>query len=199
MNIYLENIAKMLAHAKLCGRYGIEIHANKKTRDVIRQAHEQQQRDTRSPMERFFNRRMAGDELVLFGVPVIENPKCKDEFVALRLDGTAGNPNWFEEMMADEKGSGNPAAWDAPPWHEKAPAAQDTSADSPVRLDALSGATGRVSASDVLMKAFEGIDDVNDIIVIRVHKNGDATMSATMAKTAAAGYLQKVYHNVMMM
>jgi len=68
----------------------------------------------------------------------------------------------------------------------------------PTLNDLSSGGGARPSASDVLMKAMEDVDDLNGIVVVRVHRNGNVDLCLNVDQFAAQGVLQKAQQYLFM-
>jgi hypothetical protein len=61
----------------------------------------------------------------------------------------------------------------------------------PTLNDLSSGNGERPSASDVLMKAMDDVDDLNGVVVVRVHRNGSVDLCLNVDQFAAQGVLQR--------
>jgi len=182
-------IAQMIQMAQQRGQIPAEIHASKPTIDAIKETLPPV-RDMRSPLQRMIHTAPTPTgQLRILQLPVVENSKVIDGVIALRMDVAMGDPNWLDETMNFQGGD--------VPWLERTESTQVESDDAAPTLSSLASSSGRASASDVLMKAFDGIDRTRDIIVIRMQEDGNIELSATVDRMAMMGALQIAMSYVM--
>jgi len=68
------------------------------------------------------------------------------------------------------------------------------SVDTPPTLNDLSSSHGKVSPTDVLIKAMDKVDDLSGVVVVRVHRSGDIDMCLSCNQFEAQGILQKAQY-----
>ena len=133
--------------------------------------------------------------LILHGLPVIQTNFLPDGNIVLET---------APQEVPMGKGSHN-TPQDAPP----PPDAQDnpfesmaddaqfavTAADDlPPTLNDLSTGKEKVSPTDVLIKAMDGVDNLSGVVVVRVHRSGDIDMCLSCNQFEAQGILQKAQY-----
>ena len=145
----------------------------------------------------------------LYGVPVIQADYLPDGGVLLQVGDRAAlgqNPGCAPPPAA-EQGKPSPQAnaerlkaAEADPefWKRERVQGMMDAMDGvaageirPTLNDLSSGSEGRPSASDVLMKAMDNVDDLNGVVVVRVHRNGAVDLCLNVDQFAAQGVLQR--------
>ena len=130
----------------------------------------------------------------LCGVPVTEAPHVPDGGIFLQTySGAAQLP----DVMAGLEQAAKAAAEDnerrgAEFWDKQrvaAPGAQAGDA-APTLNDLSSGGGDRPTCSDVLIRAIDSAEDLNGVVVIRVHRNGSIDLCANIEKYALQGVIQ---------
>lgn len=175
MQLSVAVIGQMIEASKQMGGNPREIHMCAETLKTISGAIIPV-RDNRSPLQRMMGTQAPQDVVAqgFYGLPVVKNEKFPFGVIALRDEKGMGRDDWFEDAMQHQDG--------LVPWLERTkPASQDAprAASDSVSLDDLSSSPDKVNASDVLIKAFDGVDRVKDIVVIRCMRNGNLEMSST--------------------
>ena len=203
----IEAIKYLVMMARRGGNPPVEIHVSRKTLNELTayvRDNTPPTKDTRSPLHRLLRvpapTATPGPVLVL-GLPVIENSACADDFCALRLPADMNDPEWLDTRRAEIESCRQAASRahvsdGETPWLKPVNVDDDPSEDDPIRIESLYQRSGMPSPSDVLMASFDQVEKVRDVIVLRVRENHDVEMCASMPKTAAVGYLQKVLSRI---
>lgn len=184
MQISVAVIGQMIEASKQMGGNPREIHMSPETLKAIAGA-VVRARDSRSPLQRMMGAQAPQDLVAkgFYGLPVVEDAKFALGVIALRDEKGMGRDDWFEDAMEHQGGQ--------VPWLERvkpeAPREEDPEA---VSLKQLSTSPDKASPSDVLMKCFDGIEKVEDIIIIRALKNGSLELSSTCSRVGLMGGLQ---------
>ena len=63
--------------------------------------------------------------------------------------------------------------------------------DAPPSLNDLASGRDKVTPTDVLIKAMDGVDELSGVVVVRVHRSGDIDMCLSCNAFEAQGVLQK--------
>jgi hypothetical protein len=118
----------------------------------------------------------------LCGVPITEAPHIPIGRLFLQVFAQPGAP---QGQMAVP--GGVPAEF-----VKREPVATPAEIDSEVRptLDEIASSNGRPSCSDVIMRAMDGVDNLNGIAIVRLYKNGHVDLCANIEKYALQGVLQ---------
>lgn len=138
---------------------------------------------------------------VLFGVPIIENNYLIDGFVSLQVVPGTMRPTPQMQQAAREQGiavhdteapANAPANPDpAQSWFTEKRKAHLQGEETAPSLQDLSAGEGGITCSDILMKAFEGVEKVKHVAVLRIYHNGDIDASSNMDNTTLTGAIQK--------
>lgn len=196
----------LINRARMTGQIPVVFHMNATTMRTILAELAQTAQERRSPLGRLIHG-LRGTRLPerlqeLAGVPVGENPTLPDGLIFLATKQAEAIPVGGNLAEAIQKASRQANA----PWP---PAPDQANAQAPMQefvqrekvesgaevtrptLDQLAGNPDRVSPSDILMKAFDGIDEVKQIVVIRVHRNNDISMCLNADQFSAQGIIQR--------
>ena len=132
------------------------------------------------------------------GVPVLDNSHFPDGIVSLQVVPT-------EEMVQRQlgalrqhsmmpQGQPNPSSAPEPAQGQQAgnsPAPADPDTVKPTLEDlATSVQTGKPSCSDILMRGFESAEQLRNVCVVRVYKNGNIDLATNLGKFELQGVLQ---------
>jgi len=134
------------------------------------------------------------------GLKLVCNPQIPGGAIILRPAMLMGDPDWlghvqFKESpeipQNDEQGGLQRLPADgSTPWLTKGqntPQPPQEAAGDPVQqLQQECGA----DCTSILIKAMEGMDSVDDVVVMRFHKSGDVSMCSSMDKFRIIGALQ---------
>ena len=144
----------------------------------------------------------------LYGVPVIQADYLPDGGIVLQVGDRAGMGQNSSCAPPAAAGQANTSpqvnaerlkAAEADPefWKKERVQALNDAMDGvaageirPTLNDLSSGNGERPSASDVLMKAMDDVDDLNGVVVVRVHRNGSVDLCLNVDQFAAQGVLQ---------
>lgn len=145
----------------------------------------------------------------LYGVPIIQADYLPDGGVLLQVGdraalgqnpgcaplATAGQVNASPQVNAErlKAAEADPEFWKRERVQGMMDAMDGVAAGEirPTLNDLSSGGGGRPSASDVLMKAMDDVDDLNGVVVVRVHRNGSVDLCLNVDQFAAQGVLQR--------
>lgn len=184
MQLSVTVIGQMIEASKQMGGNPREIHMSPETLKCISGA-VVPAKDNRSPLQRMMGAQPPQDLVAkgFYGLPVVQDAKIPLGVIALRDESGMGRDDWWEDAMEHHEGQ--------VPWLErvKQDAPKEESAET-VSLKQLSTSLDKASPSDVLMRSFEGIDKVEDIIIIRALKNGSLEISSTCSRVGMMGALQ---------
>lgn len=131
--------------------------------------------------------------LNLFGIPVLTNDNFIDGMISLQT-ALLGQPGPAStEAPADALGgtaAKEQAAQAINPFAERVPVkAEDESAPTLAQLASSRG--DMPSPTDVLIKAMEGADALQHVVVIRVHRDGSVDMCGTADQFGTRGIINK--------
>lgn len=181
-----------------------ELHANRDTLNSF--ASEAKltpvvQPDTRSPFERVVNRKAAPSPCLMFdGCKLVINERISGPAILIRPAMLMGDEGWLNKVMFHPHAKGPhgeqlimPEGAETP-WHQPADQAiagvEGASPAPEGTMQALQQAGG-ASCTDVLVKAMEGMDKVEHVVVLRFYKNRDIDICSTMDRYAIEGGLRK--------
>lgn len=133
------------------------------------------------------------EALNLFGIPVLTNDNFIDGMVSLQT-ALLGQPGPAStEVPANALGGSvakEQAAVAINPFAERVPVKADD--ESAPTLAQLASSRGDMpSPTDVLIKAMEGADRLQHVVVIRVHRGGDVDMCGTADQFGMRGIINK--------
>lgn len=128
-------------------------------------------------IHRFRHRNAPQGLSTLHGLPVQSQPFLPFGHIALAVAGPVSHANRLGTVQRQSEAAQN--------------------GDTPT-LDQLATSNGKVSPSDILIKAMTDIDHIKQVVVIRVHDNNDVTMSMNCNTFEANGILTKAMHWLMM-
>lgn len=175
MQLSVAIIGQMIEQSKQMGGNPREIHMHPSTLKLIAGAIVPA-KDNRSPLQRMMGAQVPQDLIAqgFYGLPIVQSDKFPVGMIALRDEKGMGRDDWFEDAMQHQGGR--------VPWLERVkqePPAESAPTPESVNLDDLSTSPDHVTASDVLIKSFDGIDRVKDVVVLRCMRNGTMEMSCT--------------------
>jgi len=194
----------IIAQQRHAGITPMEIHANKATVDEFATEANLQPvvpEDTRSPMQRLLKSKEAPSPCLVFdGCRLVVNPRIVGPALLIRPSALMGDEEWLNKIQfhPGAKGpqgqqlimpEGEETPWQQPAEQPIAGVAGSAQEEPEGTLAALTRAGG-VTPTDVLMKAAEGMDRVEDVLVIRFHRGGDVDLCASMDRMKVMGALQ---------
>jgi len=198
-------LQRLIHQQRQIGLNPIELHANRTTLDsFIEEAHlcPFVPQDTRSLLARIRRPEAGpGPQYEFEGVKLVANPKIPSQAIILRPEILMSDPEWLEHHIrfgetpaqpqnGEQGGLQRLPADGSTPWLRKqpnAPQPQQEAAGDPVQqLQSEGGA----DCTSILIKAMEGLDSVQDVVVMRFHKSGDVSMCSSMDKFRIIGALQ---------
>ena len=196
---------QIVAQQRQVGLCPVEIHANRTTLDSFIDEAKLRPfvpQDTRSLLARIRRPEAGpGPQYEFEGVKLVANPKIPGQAIILRPAILMSDPEWLEHHMrfgeaptqpqdGEQAGLQRLPADGSTPWLQKqpnAPQGQQEAAGDPVQqLQSEGGA----DCTSILIKAMEGLDSVQDVVVMRFHENSDVTMCSTMDRMRVVGALQ---------
>lgn len=197
-------ISECIAFARRSGSNPVEIHVGPQTMKLLANHLFKSAEDNRSPLSRMFSPRIVEPRKILVdGLPLVENEDCAEGLVALRMTEQMNDPRWLRDALlkieADKAAQTPREASESTPWM-KVEGVVEPSQESgdAVSLDDLVKRPGALTPDAVLMKAFDGLENIAEVIVIRVHKgSGSIDMAASMPKLFAMGPLQAAIQKIM--
>ena len=194
----------LIAQQRSVGLAPQELHANRGTIDgFILEAGLRPvvPPDTRSFIDRILRPKSGpGPQYEFEGLKLVCNPHIPGGAIILRPAILMGDHDWLEHIQfkeapespqnGEQGGLQRLPADGSTPWLRKqpnAPQPQQEAAGDPVQqLQSEGGA----DCTSILIKAMEGMDSVQDVVVMRFHKNSDVTMCSTMDRMRVVGALQ---------
>ena len=195
----------LIQQQRQIGLNPVELHANRATLDSFIDEAKLLPfvpQDTRSLIARIRRPEAGpGPQYEFEGVKLVANPKIPGQAIILRPEILMGDPEWLEnhvrfgESPAQAQNGEQVGLQCLPkdgstPWLRKqpnAPQGQQEAAGDPVQqLQSEGGA----DCTSILIKAMEGLDSVQDVVVMRFHKSGDVSMCSTMDRMRVMGALQ---------
>lgn len=184
-----------------------EIHMCEKTRkEFVQEAAIKPERvaDTRSFIQRALTPKITQEVVLRFeGVLLVTNPAIGEGGMLLRPLQLMRDPNWLDTIQwaqheakitaakgqeSELQGSGDT------PWHQRV-AIDQASPTGGIMADLTDG--GGVNPTTVLLKAMDGLDKIEDVVVLRFYKGGAIDLCATMNKYGVVGALQAAIGHVM--
>lgn len=201
----VEIVRSLIAQQRAAGISPIEMHMCAQTRkEFAEEAGIKPARpdDPRSLWERMTVPNGAPEAVLSFeGVRLVDNEAIAGSGILLRPLQLMGDESWLstinwastqarlsaqgDQQRSDDSGS--------TPWHLREPVA-GTSTPGDVLEDLTQG--GGVNPTTVLMKAFDGLDKIEDVVVLRFYKGGSIDLCSTMRKYAVIGALQAALGHV---
>lgn len=199
--INFNTIHRLILMTRQSGQEPVEIHLSPNTLEQVKEQVRAQRKtsDTRSVIQRMRNVQpepKPEGQFFICGLPAFANSDCEENAVAIRPRTAMGNPNWLHDFIVEGMKAKQEAVQETP-WHVHEEVVKPQAGDGVVSASALSQGSLKPSPSDVLFKAFEDADSMSEVIIVRVHKNGDTDMCSSMPKVAATGYLQKILSKIM--
>ena len=195
----------LIQQQRQIGLNPVELHANRATLDSFIDEAKLRPfvpQDTRSLLARIRRPEAGpGPQYEFEGVKLVANPKIPGQAIILRPAILMEDPDWVEHHIrfgecpaqaqnGEQGGLQRLPADGSTPWLRKqpnAPQPQQEAAGDPVQqLQSEGGA----DCTSILIKAMEGMDSVQDVVVMRFHKNSDVTMCSTMDRMRVVGALQ---------
>lgn len=184
----------LIAQQRSLGLNPQEIHCNAETRRDF--AHEaglvsKPAPDPRSPMARLMGLGTPPEAILEFdGVRLVTNEEIPGAAIILRPQQLMGDPAWLSRVKFRPE-QPKPPADGSTPWFQRSEVSepQQESTDGPVTAESLADGAG-INPSSVLFTAFDDIEKVKDVVVLRFHKNGDVSLCATIDRMAIVGALQ---------
>lgn len=191
----------LIAQQRQMGIVPLEMHANQSTCDSF--TYEANLSpilppDTRSLVARVrFPQDAPAPRYEFDGVRIVPNPKVLGGAIILRPQQLMGDPLWIEHHIrySEPQQPSMPAT--GTPWHapqENTPSGA-VDAEKGV-LEALSDGGG-VNPTSVLLKAMDGLDAIQDVVVLRFYKDKSIDMCSTMNRYGVIGGLQAAMGYVM--
>ena len=127
--------------------------------------------------------------VIVCGLPVVKNDLVPPGGMAIRMEHQKDDPNWLSQVM-------EPAEPEPPVEAAVAPAPASCELGD-LQLTTLRRQDGSPTPTALLVKSMEGIDDIDNVIVIRVGKRGKIDMASTMPRVYAFGVLHATITNLM--
>lgn len=197
--VNLAVIARIVHTCRAQGGIPTEVHLNKQTLDEIKafvKANSKPVVDTRSVLGKLRNEPIPGTlpagVYLVAGLPAFENDKVEPDVIAIRTAEVMHDPEWLDKIQASAAKAAEAQGITDTPWFKPQEAVAKTEDDA-VGFDSLVRSDGRLTPTDVLMKAMEDADSMAQVIVLKVSKkDGDVYMASTLPKLAAQGYIHKV-------
>ena len=201
----IASLQGLIHRQRQIGLNPIELHANRTTLDSFIDEAKLRPfvpQDTRSLLARIRRPEAGpGPQYEFEGVKLVANPKIPGQAIILRPAILMGDPEWLEHHVrfgetpaqpqnGEQGGLQRLPADGSTPWLRKQPNApqgpQEAAGDPVQQLQSEGGA----DCTSILIKAMEGMDSVQDVVVMRFHKNSDVTMCSTMDRMRVVGALQ---------
>ncbi len=205
MSIRVNIMHTLIAQHRTMGINPQEIHANKPTVDSFAAEAELKPvvpPDKRSPIDRLLNR---GEEpapcLVFDGCKLVVNPRIAGEALLIRPAILMSDPDWLNKIQMHPAARGPqgqqlimPEGQETP-WMERIMPREPAAPAPEGTMEALAQAGG-ITCTDVIIKAMEGMDKIEHVLVVRYYRNGDVDMSSTLDKLGIQGGLMKALNYV---
>jgi hypothetical protein len=201
----IASLQGLIHRQRQIGLNPIELHANRTTLDSFIDEAKLRPfvpQDTRSLLARIRRPEAGpGPQYEFEGVKLVANPKIPGQAIILRPAILMGDPEWLEHHVrfgetpaqpqnGEQGGLQRLPADGSTPWLRKQPNApqgpQEAAGDPVQQLQSEGGS----DCTSILIKAMEGMDSVQDVVVMRFHKNSDVTMCSTMDRMRVVGALQ---------
>lgn len=191
-------LRNMIAQQRAAGLNPQELHLNAATRDeFVRETgiKPKAKPDTRSTLDRALGRGTPPETVLAFeDVPLVTNEEIPGAAIILRPQQLMGDPLWLRNVQFRREGQPRLPADGSTPWMQPTP-------DNPQEGDETSPEAlargGGVNPTTCLFKAYENLDRVQDIVVLRFFKNGDIDMTSTFNRYGIVGGLQAALGYVM--
>lgn len=158
--------------------------------------------DRRSFLERLRTPRNASEGVLRFeGVLLVDNEAIADSGMLLRPTQLMHDPAWLDtiqwattqaKLKAQAEQQASEADGDTP-WHQREPVGE-ASVSGDVLGDLAQG--GGVNPTTVLLRAMDGLDKIEDVVVLRFYRGGSIDLCSTMKKYAVIGALQAALGHV---
>jgi hypothetical protein len=201
----IASLQGLIQQQRQIGLNPVELHANRATLDSFIDEAKLRPfvpQDTRSLLARIRRPEAGpGPQYEFEGVKLVANPKIPGQAIILRPAILMGDPEWLEHHIRFGEAPTQPQDGEqgglqrlpedgSTPWLQKQPNApqppQEAAGDPVQQLQSEGGA----DCTSILIKAMEGLDSVQDVVVMRFHKNSDVTMCSTMDRMRVVGALQ---------
>lgn len=191
----IDAIRLMLQSQKIHGIVPAEIHMNRITRDSLLTT----TRSTQSFFGRMLRPIIRGGKFD--GVPLVENSDVPNGVYLVRTAEMMYDPEWARKIQWQVAQQVAPAPQKQPalppvgtPWHQSLPqpvdeALEGKAVDGGGVLRELSK-TDTANPTSIIMKALDGIDNVQNVVVLRFYKNGDIDMASSLDRYGVVGGLQ---------
>jgi hypothetical protein len=201
-------LKQLIAQQRALNLAPCELHMSATTRDDFSREIAQEMPDRRSLFDRIRNVPAPPYKCEIFeGLRVVENEMLQGSAIVLRPMQLMNDPWWLQRILfQDQTGQqsspmrpqaaqgGRPVPLPADgstPWHQRVQEAPQTpSEDDPVTVDSLADGGG-VNPTTCILKALDGLDGVEDVVVVRFHRNRDVSLCSTLDRHGVAGALQK--------
>lgn len=194
-----EIIRHLIAQQRAAGINPVEIHMNAQTRKEFAAESEikpEEAPDRRSLLSRIRDPHIPTAAILRFeGVRIVDNEAIAGGGMLLRPMQLMGDPDWLEtiqwattqaKLKAHAEQQASEADGDTS-WHQREPVGE-ASVSGDVLSDLAQG--GGVNPTTVLMRAFDGLDKIEDVVVLRFYKGGSIDLCSSMKKYAVIGALQ---------
>lgn len=201
-------IRDLIARQRAAGQSPVEIHMNAQTRrEFAAEAgiKPEPSPDYRSLLSRLTSPRNAPAVILRFdGVLLVDNEAIADSGMLLRPIQLMDDPDWLKtikwaeqqgRLTADRLRDVLDEEDGTPPWPQRAADVSVPHPDAGITASDLAQGGG-VNPTTCLFKAYEGLDKVADVVILRFYKNGDIDMTSTFNKYAVVGSLQAALNHI---
>lgn len=198
-------IRHLIAQQRAAGIMPGEIHMNAETRRQFAleaNLKPEMPPDHRSLLTRLRSPRDASEGVLRFeGVLLVDNEAIADSGMLLRPTQLMGDDRWLDtiqwattqaKLKAHAEQQASEADGDTS-WHRREPVGE-ASVSGDVLSDLAQG--GGVNPTTVLCKAMDGLDKVEDVIVLRFYKGGGIDLCSSLKRYAVIGALQDALGHV---
>lgn len=209
----VEIVRSLIAQQRAAGISPIEMHMCAATRkEFAEEAGIKPARpdDSRSLWERMRVPNGAPEAVLSFeGVRLVDNEAIAGSGILLRPLQLMGDPEWLQTIqwasaqarLKAQADQGRTEADGATPWHQREPLPTPLSTREAIegdQIDVLSVLTdgGGVNPTTVLLRAMDGLDKIEDVVVLRFYRGGSIDLCSTMKKYAVIGALQAALGHV---
>jgi hypothetical protein len=213
MSHRVNTLHAIISYHRQQGISPVELHANKHTLDSF--ATEANlipivPPDTRSPLDVMFNRKTPPAACLVFdGCKLVVNPRIVGQAILIRPAALMHDDDWLNKIQMHPAARGPqgeqlimPEGQETPwleriePQEQAGQASPEPDAEVDVLAELNRGGSYKVTPTDVLMKAAEGMDKVEHVIVMRFFHNGDVDMASTLDRYGVQGGLMKAIQYV---
>lgn len=202
MTLRERSLKSIIAQHRAAGLMPCEIHMNAATRDeFVRETGitPKSKPDTRSTLDRALGRGTPPETVLAFeDVPLVTNEALQSPMIILRPAQLQHDPDWLQHVRLVSKDAQQPRMpAEGTPWHQPvAEAPEGAVEEGDTSPDALSRGGG-VNPTTVLLKAMDGLDKIEDIVVLRFYKDRSIDLCSTMNRYGVVGGLQAAIGYVM--